>query len=108
MGRNCEYQREYASGILQPFFISPGINISDIYVSLMTQLKTTPELKELLKSKDLQQIQNIILEVIYMKHPFPVLERETDKTIGPFPKGSHVYVLCLGDYRAHVKYDHNR
>jgi len=60
---------EYYSVILQPFIISPMINISDIMVSLQLLLSnsfvsiTEPITDELIN------------KIIYSYHPFPILER---------------------------------
>lgn len=62
------------SAIAQPFFISPMINFSDIFVSIFkykTMLKN-PNSASITK----EYCKNIILESIRLHHPFPILERE--------------------------------
>jgi hypothetical protein len=60
---------EYYSVILQPFIISPMINISDIMVSV--QLLSE---KSLISNNELIS-NDLINKIIYSYHPFPILER---------------------------------
>ncbi len=60
---------EYYSVILQPFIISPMINISDIMVSVQLLLS-----KSLISSNELIT-NDLINKIIFSYHPFPVLER---------------------------------
>ena len=63
------YKSEYYSVIMQPFIISPMINISDIMVNYV-------ELVQRKKISINEEITNeIINQVIYSSHPFPILER---------------------------------
>lgn len=60
---------EYYSIILQPFIISPMINVSDIMVSVQSLLSKSIILNN-------QVINNsLINRIIYSYHPFPILER---------------------------------
>ena len=60
---------EYYSVILQPFIISPMINISDIMVSVQLLLS-----KSLISNNELIT-NDFINKIIYSYHPFPILER---------------------------------
>lgn len=67
------FSDEYYSLLLQPFFISPAINITDVAVTL-----TCKEFKEEFKigeSRHDFDMERIILCAINYKHPFPILER---------------------------------
>lgn len=67
------FSDEYFSLLLQPFFISPAINITDIAVTL-----TCKEFKEEFKlgeSRHDFDMERIILSAINYKHPFPLFER---------------------------------
>jgi hypothetical protein len=60
---------EYYSIILQPFIISPMINVSDIMVSAQSLLS-----QSLISNyEDINN--NLINKIIYSYHPFPILER---------------------------------
>jgi hypothetical protein len=60
---------EYYSVILQPFIISPMINVSDIMVSTQSLLSQS------LISNHEDINNNLINKIIYSYHPFPILER---------------------------------
>jgi len=60
---------EYYSVIMQPFIISPMINISDIMVNLQVLFENG----KLNKSQIIDN--NIINRIIFTAHPFPILER---------------------------------
>lgn len=60
---------EYYSIILQPFIISPMINVSDIMVSVQSLLS------ESIISNNQIINNNLINKIIYSYHPFPILER---------------------------------
>jgi hypothetical protein len=60
---------EYYSVILQPFIISPMINISDIMVSAQSLLS-----QSLISNNEVIN-NNLINKIIYSYHPFPILER---------------------------------
>jgi len=60
---------EYYSIILQPFIISPMINISDIMVSVQSLLS-----QSLISNHEVIN-NNLINKIIYSYHPFPILER---------------------------------
>ena len=60
---------EYYSIILQPFIISPMINVSDIMVSVQSLLSQS------FISNDEIITNNLINKIIYSYHPFPILER---------------------------------
>lgn len=67
------FSNEYWSLLLQPFFISPAINITDIAVTL-----TCKEFKEEFKLGENRHgfdMERIILCAINYKHPFPIFER---------------------------------
>jgi hypothetical protein len=59
------------SSVAQPFFISPMINFSDIFVSIF-------KYKKFLRKTDItrEYCKNVISESIRLQHPFPLLERE--------------------------------
>lgn len=60
---------EYYSVILQPFIISPMINVSDIMVSLQLLLSNSSI------SNNVPITDELINKIIYSYHPFPILER---------------------------------
>ena len=60
---------EYYSIILQPFIISPMINVSDIMVSVQSLLSQS------FISNHEVITNNLINKIIYSYHPFPILER---------------------------------
>lgn len=67
------FSDEYWSLLLQPFFISPAINITDIAVTL-----TCKEFNEEFKLGENRldsDMERIILCAINYKHPFPIFER---------------------------------
>ena len=57
--------KKLVSAVLQPFFISPMINYSDIFVTI----------EKYKKYYDEKRIEKYILECIRIQHPFPILER---------------------------------
>lgn len=65
---------EYWSLLLQPFFISPAINLTDIAITL-----TCKEFKDEFElgngRLDFDDMERIILCAINYKHPFPIFER---------------------------------
>lgn len=65
-------QPEYYSIIMQPFIISPMINVSDIAVSVKKNLSALKELN--------YDTSNFIDYAIRVAHPFPILERYNEKT----------------------------
>ena len=72
----------YYSIILQPFLISPAINVSDILVSLYAVPSGAPP-------KDVR-------EMIMMAHPFPILERLVDDSrlaMAGIPANTHVFMF---------------
>jgi len=91
--KKSEYEREFICSVLQPFFVSPFINITDIYVPLLNAVNETPCLQACLQDKHMTK--NLIFESIFKSHPFPILERDLKKTIGKFKKGGHVYLLNI-------------
>jgi len=72
-GNNWE-KPEYYSVILQPFIISPMINISDIMVNAQILLS-----KNIILPNDYVSTE-LINKIIYSYHPFPVLERFDPET----------------------------
>lgn len=65
------FSDEYWSLLLQPFFVSPAINMTDIAVTLASK-----EFKEEFKlCESGHDMERIILSAINYNHPFPVLER---------------------------------
>jgi len=89
----AEYEIEFCCAVLQPFFVSPGINIADIFIPLLQNASKSPCLCRCLE--DVGMAKNLIAETIFIKHPFPILERDLSKNIGPFKKNSHVFVMNL-------------
>lgn len=95
---------EIMSSFMQPFLISPIINFSDIFCELALMLDKNPKYKisllentqKLENSKMDSPFLSIIYETLRLKHPFPMLERETthDITDGKtfIPKGTHVFI----------------
>lgn len=65
---------EYYSVIMQPFIISPMINVSDIMVNYIKLIKNKKILLNDIITND------IINQVIYSYHPFPILERYDPQT----------------------------
>ena len=65
-----QYRKEIISSILQPFFISPMINYSDIFVTIYNYRKYFPP-----NGFDEINAENFIMECIRLNHPFPILER---------------------------------
>jgi len=70
--------REVISVYAQPFFISPMINFSDIFVAIFKN-------REYFISHNTVNFNNIVLESIRLYHPFPILERKYDL------KDNHTY-----------------
>jgi cytochrome P450 len=77
------------TAFMQPFFISPMINFSDIFTALFDLLnKNERELKRIRaalhgESSEIAEklIEAAIFETIRLRHPFPVLERELTRKI---------------------------
>jgi len=90
---NSEYEIEFCTAMLQPFFISPGINIADIFVPLLQNAQKSPCLQRCLEDKEMAK--NLVQESIFVKHPFPIFERDLSKNVGPFKKNSHIYFMNL-------------
>jgi len=88
-----EHEIELACAILQPFFISPGINISDIFSPMVQKAQNAPCLRACMQ--DIEMAKKLVIESIFMKHPFPILERDLTKRIGPFRQGSHVFIMNI-------------
>ncbi|GMG15366.1 unnamed protein product [Phytophthora fragariaefolia] len=77
---------EYYSLILQPFVISPSINLTDIAVAVAEWVKTTPVSQSITP--------DIIRQCVCRAHPFPVIERyfrygDTEVDIAP---NTHILV----------------
>lgn len=89
----CEHEREFVNSLIQPFFMSPCINIADVFAPLMKNLEKAPCNRILLSDKD--TLRTLIFETLLHYHPFPIFERDLSKTTGDFAKGSHVYVLNM-------------
>ncbi|RLN92481.1 hypothetical protein BBJ28_00020429 [Nothophytophthora sp. Chile5] len=64
---------EFYSIILQPFVLSPAINLTDIAVSVGGWAKVTPETQSITPE--------VLQQCIFMAHPFPIVERY-------FPEGN--------------------
>jgi len=95
---NAEYDTEFCTALLQPFFVSPGINIADIFVPLVKAANKSPCIAGCLEDKDMTK--QLIQETIFMEHPFPILERDLSKNIGPFKKNSHIFMMNIdADYK---------
>jgi hypothetical protein len=90
---NAEYDVEFCTACLQPFFVSPGINIADIFVPLLQAARKSPCIARCLEDKEMTK--QLVAETIFMKHPFPILERDLSKNIGPFKKKSHIFLMNL-------------
>jgi len=90
---SCEHEREFVNSLMQPFFMSPCINIADIFAPLMKVVDKAPCNRVLLSDKE--TVRHLIFETLLHYHPFPIFERDLSKTIGDFAKGSHVYVLNM-------------
>ena len=65
-------QPEYFSVVMQPFIISPMINVSDIAVSVKQNLSKLEQFN--------YDTSNFVDYAIFNAHPFPVLERYNKKT----------------------------
>eukprot|EP00494_Astrolonche_serrata_P020742 UN20971 len=48
----AKYERELVCAILQPFFVSPGINMTDIFVPLIKKMKEKPEYLKYFDTKE--------------------------------------------------------
>lgn len=90
---SAEHEREFVNSIIQPFFMSPCINIADVFAPLVKVIEKAPCNRILLEDKN--TIQHLIFETLFHYHPFPIFERDLSKAIGDFAKGSHVYVLNM-------------
>jgi hypothetical protein len=81
--------RRYYSLILQPFLISPAINIGDIMCSVAINGPSC--------SYNLDQCMRLM-------HPFPIFERFVEKSIqfkgSVIPAGTHV-IMFTSDFPAH-------
>eukprot|EP00475_Leptophrys_vorax_P027326 TRINITY_DN3896_c0_g1_i4.p1 TRINITY_DN3896_c0_g1~~TRINITY_DN3896_c0_g1_i4.p1 ORF type:complete len:440 (-),score=111.93 TRINITY_DN3896_c0_g1_i4:44-1363(-) len=77
------------TAFMQPFFISPMVNFSDIFTALFEQLsRNQNELKRMQaalhgESSEIPEklLEAAILETIRLRHPFPVLERELTRKV---------------------------
>ncbi|CAI5737264.1 unnamed protein product [Peronospora destructor] len=77
---------EYYSLILQPFVISPAINLTDVAVVIKEWVNTTPVTESITPE--------IIRQCVCSAHPFPVIERyflKGNAEIGIFPN-THVLI----------------
>merc|ERR1719461_775724 len=90
---SAQYELEFGCAVLQPFFVSPGINIADILVPALQKAEETPCIRACLE--DVEMARQLVLDSIFMRHPFPILERDLTKNIGNFKKGSHVFMMNL-------------
>jgi len=98
IAEDSEYEIEFCTAMLQPFFISPGINIADIFVPLLQKARKSPCLQRCLEDQEMAK--HLVSETIFMKHPFPIFERDLSKNIGPFKKNSHIFFMNLdADYK---------
>lgn len=86
-----QYRKEIISSILQPFFISPMINYSDIFVTIYDYKKYFPH-----NGFNEIDAENFIMECIRLKHPFPILERMITTSFFhndiKYNKGTQVYI----------------
>lgn len=90
----------YRSLFAQPLFLSPQINVSDIFASLFRYLEENATLYAKAKAAalggDRETLQHYCLETIRLKHPFPVLERELTRKLNiqgrEVEAGTHVYI----------------
>ena len=105
----------YLSVFAQPFLISPQINLSDIFVTVFSKLRTIPNLRESAmisaKEQDRARLGGIILESIRLKHPFPVLERELTASLDyggqTYAPGTQFFIL-LDQFKQDQNFDVNR
>jgi hypothetical protein len=73
--------------ILQPFFISPVINISDLMCTVERTTDLGPEEK--------------VLRAIMRQHPFPFLERYVDDAVSSVPAQTQVFIPLARMAAAH-------
>lgn len=96
---------EAISMFMQPFIISPIINITDIFAEFFLLLSQHPEYQQKIKTSLLENKKNeneismilcCIYETLRLKHPFPIFERDVQRTINyngrQITKGTHVYI----------------
>ena len=99
---------EAISMFMQPFIISPIINITDIFAEFFLLLSKHPEYQQKIKisllenekkeknENTLTMILCCIYETLRLKHPFPIFERDVQRTIDyngrHITKGTHVYI----------------
>ncbi len=99
--RNGHEQDLFLSLFAQPLIISPQINFSDIMPPVFHYLRSDSQLLEralqAAREFDLELMQNICMEAIRLKHPFPVLERELTRKLKiegvEHEAGTQVYIM---------------
>mmetsp|Transcript_14792 Transcript_14792/g.31717 ORF Transcript_14792/g.31717 Transcript_14792/m.31717 type:complete len:674 (-) Transcript_14792:748-2769(-) len=99
---NClQDEKERVSAVLQPFIISPLINISDGVVAVVSVLRENDALRaDLLSATDPPMLDavstKIVLLALSYMPPFPILERQLPSScsagLDSFEAGSHVFV----------------
>jgi hypothetical protein len=73
----CHLQRDDVDCVLQPMFISPLINLTDILCSVQPTTGST---------------RDRVLDAILQNHPFPFLERFVDVAIDSIPAQTQVFI----------------
>lgn len=112
------YRRDpscWLSIFAQPFFISPQINISDIFVSVFYFLRLDPELfksaRNWARIEDKARLNGVILESIRLRHPFPILERELKKDLqfhGELHKAGTQFFILMDQFKQDKKFNPER
>jgi hypothetical protein len=78
------------SAILQPYIISPIINVPDIFAGIEYHIRQHPEHQSAAGDKDARRC--LLLEVLRLSHPFPVLERTLERDEPFARKGTHFFI----------------
>lgn len=84
-------QAEYFSVVMQPFIISPMINVSDIAVTVKQNLAKLKEFN--------YDTSSFIDYAIFIAHPFPLLERYDKKT-------NTQIIINLSDFKSDEKFNY--
>jgi hypothetical protein len=76
-------EREAYSAVLQPYIISPAVNVIDIFIALEALCDLPAQARRWVQqgyAASREDIQAHLLETMRLKHPFPVLERLHGRT----------------------------
>ncbi|MFZ9594964.1 MAG: cytochrome P450 [Bdellovibrionia bacterium] len=105
----------WLSVFAQPFLISPQINVSDFFVSLVQSLGCDKNLlnraQTIARSENRSELTGFILEALRLKHPFPILERELTEPLSyqgvQYARGTQFFIL-LDRFRQEESFNPDR